>query len=550
MIEDIMIAVFYLLLWVVFLPLALGAAFFIIERLWNSSLTWAIRRYLRRFLVVPLLTRTPKSMARTVRRCLDLTARLTDWETALHKAVHYDDANVVEGMIDAGADPNARYRGRSAIRSSGETPLHGAASRWMPDAPAVIRLLIDAGANVAARDRKGHTPLHAASSTYSPSTGVAQALIDAGADPTARANNDRTPLHEAAGSEYVKSREFLTVLINAGANPNARDKSGWTPLHCAALHKKRPAIVEALLDAGADPVARTAKGDTPWSLANNEFRSPSSNPRVLDADMEASAAYRRLAQADEQWGNWNTANYFETATPGHVAQGLEERIDPNVTDAEGNTPLHWAARENSDPTVIEVLLNGGADPMIRNGKGEFPLHRAAEHNDNPAIIHALIDREVPPFTFIRASIDSGDSSSTWKFLEAMLMVSEFHSTRSDEKTAVDLEQDKRYSNYVNAKNVLSQTALHLAAQYNDAPISQALIKFGANPDARNYWGETPLHVTHNLAVLRVLLESGADPNAEDSNGDTPLHAHANDKALTRALIEYGAVSSKRVQRSQ
>ena len=130
------------------------------------------------------------------------------------------------------------------------------------------------------------------------------------------------------------------------------------------------------------------------------------------------------------------------------------------------------------------------------------------------------------------------------------MISEFHSTRSDEKTAVDREQYKRYSNYVNSKNVLSPPALHLAAQYNDARISQVLIKFGANPDARDYWGETPLHMSHNMAVLRVLLDSGADPNAEDSNGDIPLHVHANDKDLTRALIEYGAVSSKRVQRSQ
>ena len=104
-------------------------------------------------------------------------------------------------------------------------------------------------------------------------------------------------------------------------------------------------------------------------------------------------------------GKLEHSELLRNRDPGHVAQGLEERIDPNVTDAEGNTPLHWAARENSDPTVIEVLLNGGADPMIRNGNGEFPLHRAAKHNDNPAIIHALIDREVPRL-FVHLSIQA------------------------------------------------------------------------------------------------------------------------------------------------
>ena len=555
-IEDILTAIFYSFLWVVFLLLALFAASFIVERLWGSSLRWAVGRYFRRFLVVPLLTRTPKSMARAIRRFMDLGARLTDWQTVLHKAVCYHEASVVKGIIEAGADPNARYWGRSATRFSGETPLHGAASRWMPDAPYVVRLLIEAGADVDAqteyyrstplhhavrepsssvveivevligagakvdaRDREGQTSLHGASSTYFNSATVMQALLNAGADPTARDSNGRTPLHIAAGSTHVKDQESLTVLIDAGADPNARANNGQTPLHYATLYNKRPAIIEALLDAGADPVSRTPKGDSPWSFAKKEFQWPSGNPKLSDADMRASAAYGRLAEAEENWRHWNTSNFFKSATPEQVAHAMGAHVDPNVKDGDGTTPLHWAARFSDSRAVIDELLNAGAYPTTTNDDGDLPLHWAAEHNENAAIIDGLIDH-------MRKK--SGDEDVWW---------SEIGSSTHDIPFDILAGRNREFFGYVNARNKLGETPLHLA---NNLAVLEALLRAGADPDAENYLDQVPLHVHHlDVAIAKVLIDAGANPNNSDFAGCTPLH-EARDPSVMELLMGAGA----------
>ena len=90
--------------------------------------------------------------------------------------------------------------------------------------------------------------------------------------------------------------------------------------------------------------------------------------------------------------------------------------------------------------------------------------------------------------------------------------------------------------------------LHSAAMYEKFVVVQKLIEYGADIDARDEDGCTPLYWasrgTHfkDGSVLRLLLERGADVNAQADDGSTPLHRASAYGTLevVRFLLEHGA----------
>ncbi|HXU68749.1 MAG TPA: ankyrin repeat domain-containing protein [Polyangia bacterium] len=117
----------------------------------------------------------------------------------------------------------------------------------------------------------GDTALHVAAATYRHA--IARVLLTAGADVRARNRRGQEPLHYAAdgvpgarGWDPKAQAATIARLIAAGADPNAGDSTGVTPLH-RAVRTRCAAAVEALLAGGADPRRKTDKGSTAARLA-------------------------------------------------------------------------------------------------------------------------------------------------------------------------------------------------------------------------------------------------------------------------------------------
>jgi ankyrin repeat protein len=49
------------------------------------------------------------------------------------------------------------------------------------------------------------------------------------------------------------------------------------------------------------------------------------------------------------------------------------------------------------------------------------------------------------------------------------------------------------------------------------------LKNGANVNARDKWGQTPLYFAQTVPVVKALLQAGAKVNISSYNGNTPLH---------------------------
>ena len=72
----------------------------------------------------------------------------------------------------------------------------------------------------------------------------------------------------------------------------------------------------------------------------------------------------------------------------------------------------------------------------------------------------------------------------------------------------------------------AETALMIAVYVGATDSAAALVELGADIDAKNDYGDTPLHFAawgDSVSVLEWLVELGVDIGARDDHGDTPLH---------------------------
>ena len=236
--------------------------------------------------------------------------------------------------------------------------------------PAIVRLLLQAGADPNAPNDFGSTPLHSGVQNSNPV--VTSHLLAAGADPNAMDNEGYTPLHFA----HLNPNARVTVLLlEAGADPKALSNDGWTPFHSAVFSAKSRALSE-FLERGVDfdftPLHRAiVLGDSETAMS------------LLTGGADASAA--------DDYG-WNALHFAVSMGERPIVMGiLEARGDPDARTENGLTALHLAA----DPGLVEALVAAGAEIDIRNECGRTPLHQAASYRE-ASVVAALLDAGADP----------------------------------------------------------------------------------------------------------------------------------------------------------
>jgi ankyrin repeat protein len=87
--------------------------------------------------------------------------------------------------------------------------------------------LLGAGADPSVVDKQGFTPLHFAAQSLDP--GAVRLLIDAGADIEARNVHGATPLLVALTNVRDSEGDAVRILLDAGADPDAANDAGVSP---------------------------------------------------------------------------------------------------------------------------------------------------------------------------------------------------------------------------------------------------------------------------------------------------------------------------------
>ncbi|MDQ2688565.1 MAG: ankyrin repeat domain-containing protein [Armatimonadota bacterium] len=228
-------------------------------------------------------TFTPALMTLLLTHGADVNAQDAHGVTPLMVAASLPGADAVAFLLTHGADIKA-------ADSDGWTALHHAAyvnlgpsERQRMCSPAAARSLVDAKANVNARDKTGATPLIRLAESIPPTDNsktdipdIAKILIAHGAKMNARDNNGRTALIAAAAISLPDGKLTCNPLLAktlaaGGADVNLRDNAGNTALIRVAQADSDQAralsFARTLLLHNALPGARNDNGDTAAVLA-------------------------------------------------------------------------------------------------------------------------------------------------------------------------------------------------------------------------------------------------------------------------------------------
>jgi ankyrin repeat protein len=329
--------------------------------------------------------------------------------TPLHVAAHSGQAEVMEALLAAGAEPDVED-------ADGNTPLLNACAnivrfnRAAASYEAGVRRLLELGARVNVSGTNGLTPLiqvrddlvpllleHGADACARSTLGMtalhnvgsgasARALLARGADVGARvADTDpyaagHTPLHSAADPQVI------ALLVQHGADVNAREARGRTALHIQAEVRGRATQVRILLKDGADVDAQDHAGNTPLHhVADTSVKALlAAKP---DLTLRNAAGRAPLFEALHWWARLEA---WEKVALKSIAAFFAAGQDPMMRDASGQNLLHHVARLARRRELVEVLLRHGVDKDAADAAGATPLHVWAAEGRKPDVGQALL----------------------------------------------------------------------------------------------------------------------------------------------------------------
>lgn len=268
---------------------------------------------------------------------------------------------------------------------------------------------------------------------------------------------------------------------------------------------------------GRDEIASTGKETGAHSKASTLERAPKNNNH--DADYSYRKNIHKVVR------EWNSG-FFEprgllitvkiVPTPSSSKRG-----DLNSHSPFGQTVLTKAAGQG-DYNVVEELLLQGADPDTQPFNGSPALYVAAQ-NKHSSIVSLLLQHG--------AKVDTKPSV--------------LHLVASTGDVSI-LSNLLKYGADPNHKNWTGSSPLFDAAGRSDLPVSKLLLAYGANPDYSNTGFHSALYYAikrRDMPIIQLLLSNNADPNQRPWSGQTCLHlaTSQDDIPTAKALLSTNKV---------
>ncbi|KAJ8107153.1 hypothetical protein OPT61_g9064 [Boeremia exigua] len=455
---------------------------------------------------------------------------------ALHLASYFGLDQIVEQLVDEGADVNVRD-------SLGTTPLIYACARGHAH---VTETLLQAGALPHLTDHRGSTSLlgcvkrrryelakrilqekdvaiNALYTTFNYYTALMLAAWNS--DPQmvrmilerpdvdvnmARPDSGGTCLLLATYDNEIQCVEEL--LRHPNINLNHQDNSKNTATHYAAMHGYGK-ILSLLLTAGADTERQDDHGGRPLQRAI-DYGELGAVRTLLDHDADYTfkdMLGRTVLHAAAVNGQVLVLRYLlETC----------KNPDVNVQGNQGETALHDAARFGFIATT-KVLLQFGARSDIKNKAGFTPV-RLAQEKGWTDVLNVLRDAREQEIKSQEPETVSLRKANTFDLVSETSLATavEFESLKALEVRIAQVTVDELNK----PTKSFSLNALHCACEASRLEVVVMLLNAGAFVDPLDSFSRTPLILAcqkGDFEIVQALVQHGADVNHAQFGNSTP-----------------------------
>ena len=461
---------------------------------------------------------------------------------ALHKAILGGNIKAVKSYIDHGGDVNVEYQGVAPLFTATEENKF-----------AIMKLLINAGANLDFQDQWGASPIMRAASQGSFEN--FKLLLTSGAQLDIRhGSSGKTLLMVALEGNNV---QIIKLLLKQGVDVlEKNEKTGMTAIREAYVNNSSPEIKKLLETAIADRKSKiVAEGG---KVEEEEF---SLTPyEVIMAVQHGDKALLKKYIAHK--GNLDVKGRENDWYSPLIVGIMENRIDmvKILLDAGANiefpatwgeTPLTFAASTN--PDMVRLLLAHGANVNPSpDDSGRTPLSEAIRAK-NAQILKILIDhgadlitkneklrattmqyaREMEtPFIIVKL-LEDGIASQKVKMRAKGEAIPEEDDSPSAGEISLAMKRGNKavFQKYIDLKLPLDVrdrdglSLLAVAATLKKSDFLKELMVAGADIEFPCSNNRTPITVASangNLEHVRLLAEAGANVDREDDNCMNPL----------------------------
>jgi ankyrin repeat protein len=428
----------------------------------------------------------------------------------------------VQTALQNGANVNATRYGASILMFDADNAACSSE---------VVKLLLEKGAKIEAKDSEGRTALFIAANRGN--TDVVKLLLEKGANIDVKNTvTGETALHMAAVRGNVEI--VMLLLEKGGANIEAKDIWGNTPLIRAALDGQTE-VVKLLLERGANTKVKNNDGQTALTAATSKGKTG-----VVQL-LEGRGSQKAIPEEAR-----SIPARAESASP-------QDTLNQYVADLQKN-PNDIALREK----IIALALTMNPSPEVsaeakrHMSRGVAVVEGAKTSDDfNDACNEFRQVNKLAPWLAngYRNLAIAQDKAGMYE--EALANLRLYLLTKpapSDVDWAEDLKSKVEYRK--GKAEMGQELATALGQAHADLARVQALINNGADVNAKNGYGMTMLFAAannDNVDIVRALIDKGADVNARCNDGDTPLMV-AKRTDIARLLINKGANVNARSDR--